>query len=208
MYIKDPQAIEEKSMEIIGRGMSSNDFDDQELKVVKRAIHTTGDFDYQNIIRISEGSIAAGIAAIKSGCRIVTDTRMAFSGINKRSLEEAGGNIDCYINEAEIFRLAKEKKITRSMAAMDHAAESGADIYVIGNAPTALFRLGELMQEGKAEPKLIIGVPVGFVGAAESKEYIRGFALPSITTVGTKGGSNVAAAIVNALIYMAVGRLG
>ncbi|HWQ30629.1 MAG TPA: precorrin-8X methylmutase [Negativicutes bacterium] len=208
MYIKDPLAIEEKSMEIIGRGMSSKDFDDQELKVVMRAIHTTGDFDYQNIIRISKGSIAAGIAAIKSGCRIVTDTRMAFSGINKRSLEEAGCNIDCYISEAEIFRLAKEKQITRSMAAMDHAAESGADIFVIGNAPTALFRLGELMQEGRVEPKLIVGVPVGFVGAAESKEYVRGFDIPSITTVGTKGGSNVAAAIMNALIYMAVGRIG
>lgn len=207
MYIKDPMAIEEKSMEIIGRGMSNNAFDIQELKVVKRAIHTTGDFDYQNIIRISKGSIAAGITAIKSGCMIVTDTRMAFSGINKRSLEEAGCNIDCYIGEAEIYRLAKEKQITRSMAAMDHAAESGADIFVIGNAPTALYRLGELIQEGKAEPKLIIGVPVGFVGAAESKEYIRGFDIPSITTAGTKGGSNVAAAIMNALIYMAVGRI-
>lgn len=208
MYIKDPQKIEEKSMEIIGRGMGCNEFDQQELNVVKRAIHTTGDFDYQNIIRISKGSIAAGITAIKSGCRIITDTRMAFSGINKRSLEAVGCSVDCYIGEAEIFRLAKVKQITRSMAAMNYAAESGADIFVIGNAPTALFRLGELIQEGKANPKLIIGVPVGFVGAAESKKYIRSFDIPSITTAGTKGGSNVAAAIMNALIYMAVGRIG
>jgi precorrin-8X/cobalt-precorrin-8 methylmutase len=208
MYLKNPEAIEVKSMEIIDRGMIANDLDEQELKVVKRTIHTTGDFDYQNIIEIKEGSIQAGISAIKSGCRIVTDTKMAFSGINKRSLEAAGCKIDCYISEEEIFKIAKERQITRSMAAMDFAAVAGVDIFVIGNAPTALFRIGELINEGRVSPKLIVGVPVGFVGAAESKEYIRGFDIPSITTVGTKGGSNVAAAIMNALIYMAVGRIG
>ncbi len=133
---------------------------------------------------------------------------MAFSGINKRSLEAAGCTIDCYISDEKIYRLAEEKQVTRSMAAMDYAAEAGVDIFVVGNAPTALFRIGELIKDGKAAPKLIVGVPVGFVGAAESKEYIRGFDIPSITTVGTKGGSNVAAAIMNALIYMAVGRVG
>ncbi len=208
MYIKDPEAIEVKSMEIIDQVMNANDFDEQELKVIKRTIHTTGDFDYQNIVAIKEGALAAGISAIKSGCRIVTDTKMAFSGINKRSLEKAGCTIDCYISEEEIYRIAKEKQMTRSMAAMDYAAEAGVDIFVIGNAPTALFRIGELINEGRVSPKLIVGVPVGFVGAAESKEYIRGFDIPSITTVGTKGGSNVAAAIMNALIYMAVGRVG
>ncbi|KUO72492.1 MAG: precorrin-8X methylmutase [Clostridia bacterium BRH_c25] len=206
MYLKNPEAIEAKSMEIIDQGMNTGDFDRQELKVIKRTIHTTGDFDYQNIITIKKGSIHAGISAIKSGCRIVTDTKMAFSGINKRSLEAAGCSIDCYISEEEIYRIAMEKQITRSMAAMDHAAETGVDIFVIGNAPTALFRIGELISEGRVSPKLIVGVPVGFVGAAESKEYIRRFEVPSITTVGTKGGSNVAAAIMNALIYMAVGR--
>jgi precorrin-8X/cobalt-precorrin-8 methylmutase len=208
MYIKDPEAIETKSMEIIDRGMNANDFSEQELKVIKRTIHTTGDFDYQNIVEIKKGSINTGISAIKSGCRVVTDTRMAFSGINKRSLEAAGCKIDCYIGEEDIFRIAKEKQVTRSMAAMDFAVETGVDIFVIGNAPTALFRIGELIEEGKVAPKLIVGVPVGFVGAAESKEYIRGFDIPSITTVGTKGGSNVAAAIMNALIYMAVGKIG
>lgn len=206
MYLKIPEAIEAKSMEIIGREMSVNDFDEYELNVVKRAIHTTGDFDYQKIISIKKGSIYAGISAIQSGCRIVTDTKMAFSGINKRSLEKVGCKIDCYISEEEIFKIAKQKQMTRSMAAVDYAAETGVDIFVIGNAPTALFRVGELISEGRVAPKLIVGVPVGFVGAAESKEYIRGFEIPSITTVGTKGGSNVAAAIMNALIYMAVGR--
>lgn len=206
MYLKNPGAIEDKSMELIAQGMTDNEFDQQELKVIKRVIHTTGDFDYQNITVIKKGSIGAGIEAIKAGCRIVTDTRMAFSGINKRSLDIAGCSIDCYISEEDIFRAAKEKNITRSMAAMDFAARAGVDIFVIGNAPTALFRIGELIKEGRVAPRLIVGVPVGFVGAAESKEYIREFDIPSITTVGTKGGSNVAAAIMNALIYMAVGR--
>lgn len=206
MYIKDPMAIETKSMEIISEGMTPHSFTEQELSIVKRTIHTTGDFDYQNIVSISEDAIEAGIAAIKSGCRIVTDTMMAYSGINKRSLEKAGCKIDCFISHEEIFRIAKEEQITRSMAAMDYAAKEGVDIFVIGNAPTALYRIGELIKEKKVAPKLIIGVPVGFVGAAESKEYIREFEVPSITTVGTKGGSNVAAAILNAIIYMAVGR--
>jgi precorrin-8X/cobalt-precorrin-8 methylmutase len=206
MYIKDPMAIETKSMEIIKAGMTVHNFSEQELNVIKRTIHTTGDFDYQNIVSISQGAIEAGIEAIKSGGRVVTDTMMAFSGINKRSLEKAGCKIDCYISHEEIFRIAKEEQITRSMAAMDFAAKEGVDIFVIGNAPTALYRIGELIKEGKVAPKLIIGVPVGFVGAAESKEYIREFDVPCITTVGTKGGSNVAASILNAIIYMAVGR--
>jgi precorrin-8X/cobalt-precorrin-8 methylmutase len=206
MYIKDPMAIETKSMEIIREGLSSHSYSEQELNVINRTIHTTGDFDYQNIVSISQGAIEAGIDAIKSGGRIVTDTMMAFSGINKRSLEKAGCKIDCYISHEDIFRLAKEKQVTRSMAAMDYAAAEGVDIFVIGNAPTALYRIGELIRENKVAPKLIIGVPVGFVGAAESKEYIRAFEVPTITTVGTKGGSNVAASILNAIIYMAVGR--
>lgn len=206
MYIKNPMAIETKSMEIISKGMKPHSFNEQQLNVVRRTIHTTGDFDYENIVSISEGAIEAGIKAVSSGCRIVTDTMMAFSGINKRSLEAAGCRIDCFIGHEEVFRLAKERQITRSMAAMEFAASEGVDIFVIGNAPTALFRIGELIQENKVAPRLIIGVPVGFVGAAESKEYIRSFGVPSITTIGTKGGSNVAAAILNAIIYMAVGR--
>jgi precorrin-8X/cobalt-precorrin-8 methylmutase len=112
--------------------------------------------------------------------------------------------VECYIGDEETFKVAKEKGITRSMASMDYAARHGVDIFVIGNAPTALYRIGELIKEGRTAPKLIVGVPVGFVGAAESKEYIRDFEVPSITTTGTKGGSNVAAAIINALIYMAM----
>jgi precorrin-8X/cobalt-precorrin-8 methylmutase len=206
MYITNPTEIELKSFKIIEAKMKEHNFNEQELKIVKRTIHTTGDFDYQNIVLFKNDAVQIGIEAIKSGCRIVTDTQMAFSGINKSVLEKAGCTINNYIDREEVHAIAKEKGITRSMAAMDMAVKEGVDVFVIGNAPTALFRIGELINENAVSPKLIIGVPVGFVGAAESKEYIRNFNVPTITTVGTKGGSNVAAAIVNALLYMAVGR--
>ncbi|MDY0091412.1 MAG: precorrin-8X methylmutase [Candidatus Vecturithrix sp.] len=206
MYLKNPTWIESMSMDIIDQTLAAHSFTDQELEVVRRMIHATGDIDYQQIVFISPGAIDVGIEAIQAGCRIVTDTRMAFAGINKRALTLADCTIECYVDHAEVFQMAKYRKITRSMAAMEVAMRWGADIFVIGNAPTALYRLGELMQESQVSPELIIGVPVGFVGAAEAKEYIRRLKVPSITTVGTKGGSNVAAAIMNALIYMAVGR--
>jgi precorrin-8X/cobalt-precorrin-8 methylmutase len=206
MYITNPTEIELKSFEIIESGMKPNGFNSEELKIVKRTIHTTGDFDYQDIVVFRHDAVNKGIEAIKSGCNIVTDTKMAFSGINKKALEKANCRINNYIDREEVFSLSKEKGITRSMAAMDVAVRDGVDIFVIGNAPTALYRIGELINEGMVAPKLIIGVPVGFVGASESKEYIREFNIPTITTRGNKGGSNVAAAIVNALLYMAVGR--
>lgn len=206
MYITNPMEIENKSMEIIENAIGEHDFSPSELKVIERTIHTTGDFDYKNIVRIKNSAIEEGIKAIQKGCRIVTDTKMAFSGINKRLLEKHNCTVECFIAEEEIFKIAKEKGITRSMAAMDYASKEKVDIFVIGNAPTALYRIGELIKENKVAPKLIVGVPVGFVGAAESKEYIRQFEIPTITTEGTKGGSNVAAAIINALIYMAVSR--
>lgn len=205
-YLKNPQEIETKSMEIIEQGLETHSLTERELKIVKRTIHTTGDFDYQHIVSIKPGAIDAGIEAISSGCRIVTDTRMAYSGINKRALEKAKCHIDCYIAHEDVFRISKAEGITRSMAAVDLAIKEGVDIFVVGNAPTALYRIGELIERTKVVPELVIGVPVGFVGAAESKEYLRKLTVPSISTIGTKGGSNVAAAIMNAMIYMAVGR--
>lgn len=206
MYIKNPEFIETKSFEIIDDGMTVHTFTEAELQVVKRTIHTTGDFDYENIVKFKNNPIEVALEALKNGCRIVTDTKMVFSGINKQALEKSNSTLDNYIAHEEVYRLAKENGTTRSMAAVDFSLDSGVDIFVVGNAPTALFRIGELIKEGKTSPKLIIGVPVGFVGASESKEYIREFDIPSITTEGTKGGSNVAASIVNALLYMAVGR--
>lgn len=205
MYIKDPSKIENRSFEIIRSHMRNKEkFTEQELKVVMRTIHTTGDYEYENIIRIKNNAIDIGLEAIKNGCKIITDTKMAFSGINKKALEKLNCKLENYIDNTEVYKLAKENGTTRSMAAVDYSVNQGAEIYVIGNAPTALYRLGELVLEKKASPKLIIGVPVGFVGAAESKEYIRSFNIPTITTIGNKGGSNVAASIVNALMYMSL----
>lgn len=206
MYIKNPESIETKSFEIIREAMNAHEFTEDELKVVMRTIHTTGDYDYQNIVKFRNNPIEIALETMKNGCRIVTDTKMVFSGINKQALEKSNSTLDNYIADAEVYRLAKENGTTRSMAAVDYSLSRGVDIFVVGNAPTALFRIGELIKEGKTSPKLIIGVPVGFVGAAESKEYIREFNIPTITTKGNKGGSNVAASIVNALLYMAVGR--
>ncbi len=206
MYIKDPMLIETKSFEIIGENMGEHNYAEDELKIVMRTIHTTGDYDYQNIVRFNNSPIDKALDALKSGCKIVTDTKMAFSGINKASLQKLGCSIECFIADDEVFKTAKEKGITRSMAAVEIAADRGTDIFVIGNAPTALFRIGEMIKEGRITPKLVIAVPVGFVGAAESKDYIREINVPTISTFGTKGGSNVAAAIVNALLYMVVER--
>ncbi len=206
MYLNDPAMIEEKSMEIIEQAMVGMNFEENELAVVKRMIHTTGDFDYQRIVVFKNDPVNTGLKLLTQGCRIFTDTRMAWSGINKKALNKSGSELKCYIDDERVKELAQKKGTTRSYAAVDIASRDQVDIYVIGNAPTALFRIGELIKQGRVSPSLIIGVPVGFVGAAESKEFIRELDVPSITTEGPKGGSNVAAAVVNALLYMAVGR--
>ncbi len=201
-FQKDPTKIETESMAIIDDGMAPHSFTEAELAVVKRMIHTSGDYDYQNIAAIKPGAIQSGIEALDSGCAIVTDTKMALAGINKRVLQEKNCTFNNYVDHEEVYRISKEQGITRSMAAVDFAVTEQIDIFVVGNAPTALFRLGQLIESNQIAPKLIIAVPVGFVGAAESKEYIRTLDVPSISTVGTKGGSNIAASIVNALLYM------
>ena len=206
MYLTNPHDIEAKSMAMIEQQADLRAFSEQEQQIVKRAIHATGDFEYARIVAITQGAIDAGIKAIRNGGRIVTDTQMAFAGINKRALETAHCRIDCYIAHDEVRKIAETQGATRAMAAVDFALQDGVDIFVIGNAPTALFRLAERIEQTGIAPELVIGVPVGFVGAAESKEAFRTLKIPSITTIGTKGGSNVAAAIMNALIYMAVGR--
>ncbi|KRQ85919.1 Cobalt-precorrin-8X methylmutase [Caloramator mitchellensis] len=205
MYIKNPNEIEKRSFEIIMPNLKFT-HGELELPVVLRAIHTTGDYEYENILRFKKDAVEVGIKALKEGCKIFTDTRMAYSGINKRTLESINCSIDCFVDNPLVFQRSKEEGITRSMAAVDIAAQNGVDIFVIGNAPTALFRIIEHIKNGTLNPKLIIGVPVGFVGAAESKEELRKIDVPSISTVGTKGGSNVAAAILNAIQYLAVER--
>lgn len=206
MYIKNPMEIEKTSFEIIGREMGEHNFTEEQLQIVKRVIHTTADFQYKDLLEISEGAIEAGKEALKNSPLIYTDTNMILSGINKRALGTLKGNAICYVNLEEVHKEAKEKSITRSMAAVEKACDENVDIFVFGNAPTALFKLRELIKEGKAKPKLIIAVPVGFVGASESKEGLEELNIPYITVRGRKGGSTVAASIVNALMYMIVER--
>lgn len=206
MYIKNPMEIENKSMDIIDEVMGDTSFTKEEMIIAKRMIHTTGDFDYRKIIVFQNDFISEAKKAISSGTTIFTDTKMAYTGINKAALSKANCELKCFIDDERVYKMSKEKNTTRSACAVDLAIEEGVDIFVIGNAPTALYRVLELLKEGKIAPKFIVGVPVGFVGAAESKEYLREFDIPSISTVGNKGGSNVAASIINALLYMVVGR--
>ncbi len=208
MYQKDPLKIESSSMEIIENNLKQHNYSPAELAVVKRMIHTSGDFDYQDIISIKPGAIESGIEAIRSGCQIVTDTKMALAGINKKAIEKMNCRIENYVDHEEVWKISKEQGITRSMAAVDFAGTKDVAIFVIGNAPTALFRVGELIKESRITPKLVIGVPVGFVGAVESKEFIREIDIPSISTIGRKGGSNIAAAVMNAILYLETGRNG
>jgi precorrin-8X/cobalt-precorrin-8 methylmutase len=205
-YLKDPMGIEKRSFEIIGDEMGAHSFTEEELLIVKRAIHTTADFEYKDLVEISKNAIETAKNLFSGGAKIYTDTNMALNGINKMALAKTNSNVICYVNEESVHKEAKEKNITRSMAAVEKACSDNVDIFVFGNAPTALFRLKELIKEGRANPKLIIAVPVGFVGAAESKENMDELNIPYIRVRGRKGGSTVAAAIVNALMYMVVQR--
>lgn len=205
-YLKNPMGIEEKSFEIIGKEMGEHSFSDEELLIVKRTIHTTADFEYKDLVEISESAIETAKSLFIRGATIYTDTNMALNGINKIALSKTNSKVICYVNEPQVHEEAKHKNITRSMAAVEKACEDNVDIFVFGNAPTALFRLKELIKEGRANPKLIIAVPVGFVGAAESKENMDELNIPYIRVKGRKGGSTVAAAIINALMYMVVER--
>ncbi|KGO15542.1 precorrin-8X methylmutase [Clostridium botulinum] len=205
-YIKKPMDIEKRSFEIIEEEMGEHNFSEEELKIVKRVIHTTADFEYKDLIYIKEGAIEAAREILKKGTKIYTDTNMALSGINKKALKDLNSTVQCFVSKEDVALIAKDRGITRSMAAVELATEEGIEFFVFGNAPTALYKLMELMKEGKAKPKFIIGVPVGFVGAAESKKELEKLDIPFITIRGRKGGSNVAASIVNALMYMLVKR--
>ena len=202
-YIKDPMAIETKSFEIITEELGDKTFPEREGKIIKRVIHTSADFEYGDITKISQDAIDSALKALKEGCKIYTDTKMAMSGINKRVLKKLNCEIYCLVDDAEVTKEAKEKGLTRSMVAMEKAVkDEDTKIFVIGNAPTALFQLCQHIDDGEKIPALVVGVPVGFVGAAESKEELVKRNVPYITTEGRKGGSTVAAAIINAILYM------
>lgn len=200
-----PMEIEKRSFEIIGQELKEQGKilqPDTEL-IVKRCIHTSADFDYVDNLVFSSGAVEQALAAIREGADIVTDTQMAKAGINKRSLARYGGQVHCFMSDEDVAAAAKAAGTTRATASMDKAASLGGNfIYAVGNAPTALVRLYELLQEGKITPKLIIGVPVGFVNVVASKELIMETEVPWIVARGRKGGSNIAACICNALLYM------
>ncbi|HWR08934.1 precorrin-8X methylmutase [Sporomusa sp.] len=203
-YIKDPMAIETRSMEIIAPYLAGLHLDEQAVKVFSRIIHAAGDPDYANIIKIHPEAIAAGLSALKAGCNIFCDVEMVRTGINKRRLAELGGQTYCLVADPAVAEEAKAAGITRSMAAMrKFGAQLNGAIVAIGNAPTALFEVLKMIKEDNIKPALIIGVPVGFVGAAESKELLHTTSsVPYITVLGNKGGSPIAAASVNAVMYM------
>ncbi|MBR3302410.1 MAG: precorrin-8X methylmutase [Clostridia bacterium] len=197
-----PMEIEKRSFEIIESELP-HPIDPALAPIIKRVIHTSADFEYADTLCFSEDVVAKAHEAIKNGACIVTDTQMAKAGINKKNLARYGGEVYCFIADEDVAAAAKANGSTRSAASMDKAASLGKPlIFAIGNAPTALVRICELIEEGKLDPKLVIGVPVGFVNVVQSKELLMQEPVPYIVARGRKGGSNVAACIVNALLYM------
>ena len=202
MEFVKPMDIEKRSFEIITQLLGDTPMEPENAPVIKRVIHTSADFDYAQNLVFSPGAVQIGLEALKSGCDIVTDTQMAKAGINKTALGKLGGTVHCFMSDADVAREAKQRGVTRATVSMERAAALDKScIFAIGNAPTALIAIKELMDIGKLHPALIIGVPVGFVNVVESKELIIASEVPHIVARGRKGGSNVAAAICNALLY-------
>lgn len=197
-----PGEIEKRSFEMITEELGDISLDTKLAPIIKRVIHTTADFDYLNNLCFSDSVVDILQDALREGACIVTDTQMAKAGINKKRLSQYGGEVYCFMSDEDVATVAKKQGSTRAMASMDKASRIDKKIiFAIGNAPTALIRLYELMEEGKIAPVGIIGVPVGFVNVVEAKELIMDTSVPYIVAKGRKGGSNVAAAIVNALLY-------
>ena len=198
-----PEEIEKTSFAIIEGELAERGIRVEEDKkpVLYRVIHTTADFEYANTLTFSDQALEKAKEAIKRGAHIITDTQMAYAGINKKKLADFGGEVHCYMADEDVAKEAKERRQTRAMVSMEKALRrKGELIFAIGNAPTALLRLKEAVDQG-ARPALIIGVPVGFVNVTAAKELILQTKIPYIVNRGRKGGSNVAAAICNALLY-------
>lgn len=202
-----PQEIEKRSFEIITEELGDVKLVPGTEPVVKRCIHTSADFDYAKNLVFSDGVIEHALKVLGSGATIVTDTQMAMAGVNKRKLAALGCQIRCFMSDLDVAEEAKKRGVTRAVVSMEHAAKlPGPLIFAIGNAPTALVHLYELVKSGAVKPELIIGVPVGFVNVVPSKELILTLDdVPYIVARGRKGGSNIAACICNALLYMMPG---
>jgi len=199
-----PQDIEKQSFQIIDEEAGPHSFSAMEWAIVRRMIHTSADFEYMQTVRFHPDAITAGIRALQSGRTVVTDTNMARTGIRKDLLARMGGQAVCLMTDSKVTRMAQERETTRARAAVDAACEiMQGGIYAVGNAPTALLRIIELVEAGQASPALVVGLPVGFVNAAESKQALLEAGITCITNQSRKGGSNVAASVVNALCLLA-----
>ncbi|MBP5325195.1 MAG: precorrin-8X methylmutase [Pseudobutyrivibrio sp.] len=199
-----PSEIEKRSFEIISEELDKMGISipAEEEPITKRVIHTSADFDYASTMSYSKGAIARAKELIKNGAHIVTDTNMALSGINKKRLAEYGGQVHCFMADEDVAKEAKERQVTRATVSMERAAGLNVPvIFAIGNAPTALICLHEMMEAGRFTPEFVIGVPVGFVNVVAAKELFLNSDVPYIINKGRKGGSNIAAAIVNAILY-------
>lgn len=199
-----PEEIEAHSMEIIEQEMPAGNWTPGELLVVKRCIHTSADFDYASSLYFSDGVVEHALRLLRQGVTIVTDTNMAAAGVNKPALARLNSSVRCFMADGDVAAEAKTRGITRAVVCMERAAKlSGHVIFAIGNAPTALIRLYELIEAGEICPELVIGAPVGFVNVVEAKTLICSTGIPCIVPKGRKGGSSIAAAICNALLYQA-----
>ena len=199
-----PEEIEKRSFEIISQELTGMGItlDEETAMVTKRCIHTSADFDYASTLCFSDGAVGRMQELIRGGACIVTDTNMALSGINKKKLAQFGGEAFCYMADEEVAAEAKRRSVTRAVVSMEKASRLDREIiFAIGNAPTALIRLYEMMEDGIFVPAFVIGVPVGFVNVVWAKELFIGSDVPYIINRGRKGGSNIAAAICNAVLY-------
>ena len=199
-----PSEIEKRSFEIITEELTQSGIvlDPEKAPVIKRCIHTSADFDYAKTMTYSDHAVGIAKKLIQNGADIVTDTNMALAGVNKKELAKYGGKAHCFMAEEEVAKIAKERGVTRAAVSMEKAAQIEKPVlFAIGNAPTALIELYEMMQSGKYRPAFIIGVPVGFVNVEAAKDLILKTDVPYIINRGRKGGSNIAAAICNALLY-------
>mgnify|MGYP004456760203 FL=1 len=199
-----PADIEKRSFEIISQELAEKNIvlPEEQRLVTMRAIHTTADFDYAGTMRYSADAVSVAKNLLQSGADIVTDTNMAFTGINKKKLAQYGGQAHCFMADEDVAIEAKRRQVTRATVSMEKAMRIDKPvIFAIGNAPTALISLHEIMQKTGKKPEFVIGVPVGFVNVEAAKELIMESDIPYIVNQGRKGGSNVAAAICNALLY-------
>lgn len=197
-----PSDIEKRSMEIIEEELGEIELSSEKRNIIKRVIHTSADFDYARTLRFSSSAVERALQALRQGCTIITDTNMAYTGISQVALKKLNCQKMCFMADPDIAAQAKTAGTTRASACMDRACKvKGPVIIAVGNAPTALLRLDELVRAEKIQPVLVIGVPVGFVNVVQAKEVIIKTGVPYIIAVGRKGGSNIAAAICNALLY-------